>query len=68
MSAIATLLIARRLAAAGLLTFFTGLHPDAVAFDNGLAEEMELYREKPKYPGTQPALGLQRNGKLARCE
>lgn len=26
-----------------------------------------MYRNKTKYPGRQPNLGLQRNGKLARC-
>lgn len=60
-------IIARRLAAAGLLsTFVAGLRP-AAAFENGVPE-MADYRTKPKYPGTQPVLGLQGNGKLARCD
>lgn len=60
--------ITRRLAAAaGLLSsFVAGLRP-AAAFDNGLPE-MELYMNSTKYPGTQPALGLQGDGKLARCD
>lgn len=65
-------IVARRLAAAGLLSsqpasLVTGLRP-AVAFDNGVPE-MEKYRTRPKNPGTQPpTLGLQRDGKLVRCE
>mmetsp|Transcript_30474 Transcript_30474/g.50480 ORF Transcript_30474/g.50480 Transcript_30474/m.50480 type:complete len:273 (+) Transcript_30474:62-880(+) len=62
----------RRLAAAGLLsTFVAGLHP-ANAFENGI-NEMAQYRTQAKlagwstYPGTQPMLGLQGNGKLASC-
>jgi len=61
-------IIARRLAAAGLLrTFVAALFP-AAAFDNGVPE-MALYRMQPKNPGTPPdQLGLQGNGKLARCD
>jgi len=59
--------ITRRLVAAGLLsTFFVaGIRP-AAAFDNGIPD-MEKYRTKTKYPGTQPELGLQKNGKLNKC-
>ena len=61
-----TPIITRRLTAAGLLsTVVAGLRP-AVAFDNGVPE-MELYSNASKYPGTQPALGLQA-GRLARCD
>lgn len=58
----------RRAAIAGLLSsLVTGLHP-AVAFENGVPE-MAQYRTQTKYPGTQPStLGLQRDGKLARCD
>ena len=58
--------VARRLAAAGLLsTAVSGLRA-AAAFDNGIPD-MQLYRNKTKYPGTQPTLGLQANGKLKSC-
>ena len=41
-------------------------HP-ADAFDNGIPD-MELYRNKTKYPGVQPEnLGLQPNGRLTPC-
>ena len=59
--------IVQQLAAAGLLSIFiAGLHP-ATAFENGVPELMEQYKMQAKYPGTQPELGLQANGKLARC-
>ena len=61
-------IISRRQAAAGLLaTFAAGLPRPAAAFENGIPD-MELYRKQPKYPGTQPPLGLQENGKLATCD
>ena len=57
----------RRMAAAGLLsTLVAGLRP-ATAFDNGI-EEMAQYRTRIKYPGKQPDLGLQGDGKLAACD
>eukprot|EP00979_Chaetoceros_neogracilis_P005039 scaffold861_cov231-Chaetoceros_neogracile.AAC.14 len=57
----------RRLAVGGLLSpFIVALRP-ASAFDNGVPD-MELYRDKTKNPGTQPALGLRDNGKLASCD
>ena len=60
--------IARRLAVGGLLsTFATGWLRPAHAFENGVPE-MEKYRRETKYPGTQPALGLQGGGNLARCD
>ena len=68
-SVLPTPIIARRLAAAGLLsTVIAGgwLRP-ANAFDNGVPD-MALYRTQAKNPGTQPALGLQGNGKLATCD
>ena len=59
--------VTRRVAAAGLLaSFVAGLRPSA-AFDNGVPE-MALFANFTKYPGTQPSLGLQRDGKLRRCE
>ena len=63
------MMMTRRQAAAGFLsTFVAGLRP-AAAFDNGIPEEMELYKDKMKQPGTQPVLlGLQSNGKLQRCD
>jgi len=59
-------LIARRAAAGLLATFVTGLCP-AVGFDNGIPE-MAQYSTQTKYPGRQPVLGLQGNGKLASCD
>lgn len=60
--------VTRRLAAAaGLLSsFVAGLRP-AAAFDNGVPE-MAVFANFTKHPGTRPSLGLQRDGKLARCE
>ena len=63
-----TPIIARRLAVGGLFsTFVTGWLRPAHAFENGVPE-MEKYRKETKYPGTQPALGLQGGGNLARCD
>ena len=61
-----TPIITRRVAAAGLLSPFVAALPPASAFDNGIPE-MELYKNKTKHPGTQPAVGLRSNGKLASC-
>ena len=59
-------ILTRRLAAAGLLsTLVAGL--PATAFQNGIPE-MADYRTRIKYPGSQPALGVQSNGELAKCE
>ena len=62
-----TPLIARRLAAAGLLSAVVAGPRLAAAFGNGVPEMAE-YRTLAKNPGTQPVLGLQRNGKLAKCD
>ena len=59
--------ITRRLAIGGLLSPFVAALRPASAFDNGVPD-MELYRNKTKNPGTQPALGLRDNGKLASCD
>jgi uncharacterized protein (DUF1499 family) len=60
-------LFVARLAAAGLLfALFAGPSP-VIAFDNGIPD-MTLYMMQAKYSGTQPALGLQGNGKLLRCD
>jgi uncharacterized protein (DUF1499 family) len=77
----ATRVVSRRRAAAGLLssTFFAASgsgrlalnHPSpAAAFENGLAEDMAKFKDKPKFPGTAPAtLGLRGStGKLATCD
>lgn len=62
-----TPIITRRLVVAGILsTFVAGLRP-AAAFDNGIPE-MVQYSDKPKYPGTRSALGLQGDGKLSLCD
>lgn len=55
------------IAAGGFLSPFVAALRPATAFDNGIPE-MELYRTKTKNPGTQPAIGLQGNGKLAICD
>ena len=58
----------RRQAAAELLsTFFVALQSPATAFNNGI-EDMEQYKTRVKYSGTQPALGVQANDKLATCD
>ena len=57
-------MVARRLATAGLLSTLAG---PATAFENGIPD-MALYSNLTKSPGAQPALGLQRNGKLAICD
>ena len=59
--------ITRRLATTMLLSIFVVGLPPAIAFDNGITD-MPLYRTQPKNPGTRPALGLQSNGKLAKCD
>lgn len=62
-----TPIVNRRLAVVGLLSpILVEVHP-AIAFDNGISD-MELYKNKPKHPGTRPELGLQSNGKLAMCD
>ena len=67
----------RRVAAAGLLssTFFTQA---AHAFDNAVVDEIAMNKTragyddkavyKAKYPGTQPALGLEGDGTLKKCD
>lgn len=71
-SSIQPTLISRRLAVSGLLSAFVTWVSSASAFDNGIPEMAE-YRKKARdrgwstYPGTEPALGLQGNGKLASC-
>jgi uncharacterized protein (DUF1499 family) len=62
-----TPIITRRLVAAGLLSPFVAALRPAAAFDNGIPD-IELYKNKTKNPGTQPALGLRSNGKLAICD
>ena len=58
----------RRIAAAGLLSaLVTRLHPPALAFDNGVPE-LQNFLNQTRYPGTQPTLGLQSNGKLKTCD
>ena len=57
----------RHIATAALFsTLAAGIRPLA-AFDNGV-EEMQLYANISKNPGTQPALLGIRNGKLATCD
>ena len=55
----------RVVATTAFSTLAAGIRPLA-AFDNGV-EEMQLYANISKNPGTQPALGI-RNGKLATCD
>ena len=65
--------ITRRMAAAGLVSAMVSRPRPATAFDNAISD-IAQYRAQAKlagwstYPGTQPALGLQGNGKLASCE
>jgi uncharacterized protein (DUF1499 family) len=56
----------RVVATTAFSTLAAGIRPLA-AFDNGV-EEMQLYANISKNPGTQPALLGIRNGKLATCD
>ena len=57
--------IARRIVAAGFVS--TILLRPAMAFENGVPEMM-LYENYTKYPGRQPQMGLQADGKLRKCD
>ena len=59
----------RRIAAAGLLSMLIARlrPPAALAFDNGVPE-LQNFLNQTRYPGTQPTLGLQSNGKLKTCD